>query len=114
MDFSKALEQPPVVEFSTADEVFIKQMLIAKAGTYIPQHSHLYDHTSMLAVGAIKVWEDGVLTGEHVAPKPLLIKKGVKHTFQALVDGTLVYCIHNLSHSGVVEILAEHQLVGEG
>lgn len=111
VQFQRAAEQPPVVEIHMADDVFIKQMLIAKADTFIPQHSHVYDHTSMLAVGSVRVWEDGVLRGDFTAPTGLLIKAGIKHTFQALVDNTVVYCIHNTSRSDVVEVLEEHHLV---
>ncbi len=104
-------EQPPIVEIHMADDVFIKQMLIARAGTYIPQHTHKYDHTSMLAVGRVRVWKDRVLDGDYTAPTGLLIKAGVAHTFLALEDNTIVYCIHNVSRSDVVEVLARNPLV---
>lgn len=104
-------EQPPVVEIHMAGDVFIKQILIAKAGTYIPQHSHAYDHTSMLAVGSVRVWKDGVCGGDLHAPTGILIEAGTKHTFLSLVDGAVLYCIHNTARSGLVEILEEHQLV---
>jgi quercetin dioxygenase-like cupin family protein len=108
-----ATEQPPDdVEFHTIDSVFIKQMRIAKAGTFIPQHSHVYEHASMLAKGSVRVYEDGKMTGEHSAPTCLSIKAGVKHTFESLEDDTIIYCIHNLMRSEIVEILEEHQLVG--
>lgn len=107
------VEQPPDVQWITADRVFIKQLAIAKAGTMVPQHSHTYDHTSMLARGAIRVWCDGRYIGDFIAPQPILIGKGTKHTFMSLEDNTLIYCIHNLSRSEVVEILAEHDLTAE-
>jgi quercetin dioxygenase-like cupin family protein len=71
MTFTLAAEQPPDdVEFHTIDSVFIKQMRIAKAGTFIPQHSHVYEHASMLAKGSVKVYEDGQETGVHIGPPP--------------------------------------------
>lgn len=105
------VEQPPVVEFHTADGLFIKQMYVAKAGTLIPQHSHAWDHTSMLARGSVRVWVGGVIKGEHVAPTGIFIEAGVKHLFQTLEDETIVYCIHNLHGEDAVRVLAEHQLV---
>lgn len=96
-------DQPPVVEIKMADGIFIKQMLIARAGTYIPQHVHKYDHTSMLAVGRVRIWKDGVFDGDYTAPTGILIAAGVAHMFMALVDGTIVYCIHNVSRTGDVE-----------
>lgn len=106
-----APEQPHGIELHMADDVFIKQMVIPRAGTYVPQHSHAYDHTSMLAKGSIRVWEDGQLTGDFVAPTGIMIKRGVKHTFLSLEDGTIVYCIHNLSRADVVEVLEEHHIL---
>lgn len=108
-----AEQQPPVVEIHMADEVFIKQMLIAKAGTFIPQHTHTYDHTSMLAVGRVRVWAGDAEPHDYTAPTGFLIAAGVKHTFLALEDNTIVYCIHNVSRTGEVDILDEHSIVGE-
>jgi quercetin dioxygenase-like cupin family protein len=103
-------EQPEGVELRMADGIFIKEMRIAKAGTLIPQHSHRYDHTSMVARGAVRVWQGEDELGEFKAPCGLFIKGGEKHLFLALEDETIVYCIHNLAHSGTVEILEEHDL----
>lgn len=113
MKLVRAEQQPPIVEWITADGIFIKQMFIAKAGTIIPQHSHEYDHTSMLAVGSVWLWKDGVLDKQYHAPTPILIKAGVKHVFQALDDGTTIYCIHNLHGEQAVKILEKHDLLGE-
>lgn len=106
-------EQPYGVEMHMADDVFIKEMHIPKAGTYIPQHSHVYGHTSMLALGSIRVWKDGVFHGDFKAPAGLFIEAGTKHTFLSLVDETIVYCIHNTSRADLIEVLEEHHLVGE-
>jgi hypothetical protein len=107
------VEEPELWEFATNDSVFIKQMFLRHAGTIVPQHSHAYAHSSLLAVGSVRLWKDGVLAGDHTAPTILSIDPGVKHLFQTLVDNTIVYCIHNLSRSGMVEILEEHNLLGD-
>jgi quercetin dioxygenase-like cupin family protein len=112
MGFVKLEEQPPIVEIKMADGIFIKQIFLKKKNTYVPQHSHKYDHTSMLAVGSIAVWEGEIFSGEYSAPTGILIKAGIKHTFKTLEDNTLIYCIHNISR-GEVEILEENHLVGE-
>lgn len=107
-----ASEQPPDdVEIHIADDVFVKQMLIKKSGTYIPQHSHKYDHLSMLAVGKVRAWADERDLGEFEAPRGIVIKAGVKHTFLSLVDNTIIYCIHNAARADVAAVLEEHQLV---
>lgn len=107
-----ACEQPPLWEHQSADGVFIKQMFLRDAGMLVPQHAHVYDHTSLLAHGRVRVWKDGILQGDFQAPYPFFIEAKVKHAFQALEPGTLIYCIHNTSRNGRVDIHAEHQLVG--
>lgn len=97
-------------ERSTADGVFIKQMYLAKAGTLVPQHAHVYDHVTLVAHGKVRVWADGEYVGDFAAPETLLIPAKVKHTIQALEDGTCCYCIHNISRSGSVEIHEAHRI----
>lgn len=106
-------EQPHGVEHYTADGVYIRQIVIAKKNSIIPQHSHVYGHMTMLVKGGITVWEDGVLKGNHVAPSGIFIKAGVKHRFLTLEDDTILYCIHNISRTGEVEIAEEHQVLEE-
>jgi quercetin dioxygenase-like cupin family protein len=110
--FELAAEQPYGVEFYTADGVGIKEMHIPKAGTYVPQHSHVYGHTSLLALGSVRVWQDDRLIGDFEAPKGIFIPAGVKHKFLSLVDETIVYCIHNTSRTGKIEVQDEHHIVG--
>ena len=103
------VEQPGTWEHQTVDGVFIKSMEVKVAGTLIPQHAHRYDHTSMLAAGAVRAWADNMLLGDFKAPAPIFIKAKVKHTFQTLEDDTLIYCIHNSSRLGIIEVVEEHQ-----
>jgi hypothetical protein len=104
-------DQPPVWEHTSVDGVFVKQMYLKDAGTLVPQHAHVFDHTTMLAVGSVRVWVDGVLQGDFMAPAPLFIKAKVKHSFLSLEPDTLLYCIHNIKRTGTVQIHAEHQIV---
>ena len=103
-------EQPPVWEHTSVDGVFIKQMFLKDAGTLVPQHSHTFDHTSMLAVGSVRVWVEDQFQGDFKAPTPLFIAAKRKHTFQSLEPNTIIYCIHNVGRTGRVQIHAEHQL----
>lgn len=104
------IEQPPNWEHKSPDGVFIKQMFLRHQFTLVPQHAHAYDHTSMLATGSVRAWADGVLLGDYAAPCPIFIKAKVKHTFQSLEPDTLIYCIHNISRTGDVEIQERHEL----
>ena len=105
--------QANCVENYTADGIYIMQIHVPKKDSLIPQHSHVYDHTTMLAKGTIHIWEDGVDKGIRVAPTGIYIKAGIKHMFHTLEDDTLLYCIHNVSPKGKVEVKEEHQIVGE-
>lgn len=100
----------PEVEFTIQDGIFIKQMFLAKAGIYVPQHSHKYEHASMLASGSIRVWQDEKLIGDFKAPLPINIPAGCKHTFLSLEDNTVVYCIHRTDRFGEVEVQEEATL----
>ena len=103
-------DQPPHWEHTSVDGIFIKQMYIKDQDTIIPQHAHVYDHTSMLATGAIEAWADDQYLGKFEAPMPIFIKAKVKHTFRTLTDNTLIYCVHNVAKTKIVQIYAEHQL----
>jgi hypothetical protein len=109
MECDLCIEQPPVWEHVAPDGVFVKQMYLRHSGTRVPQHAHVYPHTTMLAVGKLRVWKEGELLGDFVAPAPIYIEAKVKHTLQALEDHTLAYCIHRLHDTPQVEIHAEHQ-----
>jgi quercetin dioxygenase-like cupin family protein len=102
--------QPFGEDFQTADGVFIKQMVIPRSGTIVPQHSHVYDHTTMLAKGILKVEVAGELAVVHYAPAAIFIRAGVKHLLTSLEDDTIAYCIHNVSRNGSVEVQEEHQI----
>lgn len=102
--------EPYGVEITTVDGVFIKQVIIPNAGTLLPQHAHVWDHTSMLARGAVYCWKDGQLDQQYEAPAAIFIKAGVKHLFQSLENNTIIYCIHNLHDADKIEILKEHNV----
>jgi hypothetical protein len=102
--------QPESIEFHSADDVFVKSMHIKHAGILVPQHSHSYDHLSMLARGSVRVWKDDVLMGEFKAPHGINIEANCKHRFLSLEPDTIIYCIHNTSRNGEVEIAEHHEL----
>lgn len=97
-------------EVTTADGIWIKQYVFPLAGTIVPQHSHLWDHSTALVSGAMFVWRDGELDRLYEAPSIVFIKAGVKHTFQTVVDHTVILCIHNACHPEVAAVLAQHEL----
>ena len=114
---SAALEIRPLAEQAEqveigppVDGIYIRQILIPKADSMVPQHSHAWNHVTMLARGSVYVWKDGVLDRRYQAPTRIEIKAGVKHLFLTLEDNTLLFCIHNLHDEAAVKVLEEHQL----
>lgn len=114
VQWSRAAEQPAITDIKIVDGIFVKQIAVRAAGMIIPQHSHSWDHLSMIAAGAVRVWADGEPLGDFRAPAGIAIKAGVKHTFLTIEPGTIIYCIHNISHTGEIDVVEEHQLPGVG
>lgn len=108
----KRIDEQPVggVEYSTADGVNIMQITVPLANTIIPQHSHEYDHTTLVTSGSVIVWAGDKNLGEYKAPNMVFIKANVKHAFKTLEDNTSLYCIHNISRTGEVEVKEENSL----
>lgn len=94
------------VDWTTADGVFVKSIHVRNAGTFMRQHAHTHDHTSVIANGSAFVWKDGKLDKQYKAPALIFIAAGVWHTFQTLEDDTTILCIHRLGN----EILEKHGL----
>lgn len=110
--YERAPYQPIETQICEAHGLWIKQIVVPKALTYIPQHAHELSHVTLLAVGAIEWWADGEPQGLAYAPKPLHIPAGVKHTFKTLVDGVTLYCVHELTSPQALKVLEHHELIG--
>lgn len=108
----KRADEQPVggVEYMTTDNVHIMQITVPLANTIIPQHSHEYDHTTLVTAGSVIVWAGDKNLGEYKAPKMVEIKAGVMHAFKTLEDNTSLYCIHNISRTGKVEVKEENSM----
>ncbi len=111
----KRADQQPVggVEYISADGVHIMQITVPLKGTLIPQHSHEYDHTTLITSGKAKVWKRNKVLGTYTAPDMIYIEAGVKHAFETLEDNTSLYCIHNVARNGLIGIREEHEIVGD-
>lgn len=98
------IPEEPTWEFTTIDDVFMKQISMPFSGYVVGQHSHDHDHGTLLARGSVRVWKSGGFDADYTAPTCIQIAAGIKHTFMALENDTLLYCIHNVSRTGEVEI----------
>lgn len=105
-------EQPISTDIYMADGVFAKTMVIQKADTLVPQHSHTFPHMSVLVRGSVRVWKDGCEIGDYVAPDGIFIPAKSKHTFRSLEDNTIILCVHDIGTAESVSIHEEHQLAG--
>lgn len=83
--------------------IFVRQMVIAKAGDRIAGHKHNFDHTTYIAHGSARIQrlnDQGVVVKEIVKTSSqgfnwLLIKAGVEHVIIAEQDNTIVHCIYS-------------------
>lgn len=108
-----APNQPIVKHQSHADGITTVTNFIPDTGTFIPQHSHCHDHTSIIASGSARVWLDGAHVCDLKVPETIEIKAGTKHLFQTLEPNTTLFCVHNTSRTGEIEIKEEHHIVGK-
>lgn len=97
------------IEIKTVDGMYIRQEVIP-AQHIRPQHSHEFDHSSLLAQGCVILWVDGKPSGRYKAPSIIVIRAGQRHAFQALGEPALIYCLHNLHGGQWPRILAELDL----
>src|SRR5262249_13662182 len=98
--YERAPHQPIETQICEAHGLWIKQIVVPKALTYIPQHAHQLSHITLLTNGAIEWWADGEPKGVAHAPQPLHIPAGIKHMFKTLVNHTVLYCVHELTSPG--------------
>lgn len=98
------------VEIYTVDNVYLRQIKVPLPAM-LPQHSHHYEHLTMLVKGSVNLW-DGIRLQRYDAPAGITIKAGIKHSFITLVPDVELWCIHNIMRKEIVEVLEEHHFVG--
>ena len=102
-------DQPIFTDLRLCDDLFIKIMTF-RQGTFIPQHSHSTPHYSCIGSGAVRAWKDGAFLGEFRAPTGILIEAHAKHMFEALEDGTNIFCVHAVKDGAEPDIHEEHEV----
>jgi hypothetical protein len=81
----------PDVQHHFGGGVYAKEAVIP-AGSWLMQHTHKFDHLSILAKGSIELIVDGSSSIVH-APTCLTISAGKHHGVKSLTD-VIWYCIH--------------------
>lgn len=98
------VEQPPIWDHKTTDDVYIKRLFLKDKFSVVPQHSHEYAHTTLVTKGSVKVYQNDEAGETFTAPAHILIPAKTKHYFVNLEPDTELYCIHNVMRTGKVEV----------
>jgi len=95
----------PETRISCVANVYILMLHFKNKGDIHPGHAHIFDHTTLLSSGSLRVTIAGVAS-EFKAPQMIYIKANVEHELEALEDNTVASCIHALRDGeGVGDIL---------
>lgn len=95
-------EFPPAeVEHFCAGGVYVKIMRMEK-GWAARQHSHHYDHLTVLAHGSVAVKVDGKVD-YYDAPTAIMVRADKQHNFIATKDGTVCLCIHKVRDEETID-----------
>ena len=86
---------PEEVTHHSENGITITQYTMAQRFTVIRQHVHDRAHASHIAHGAVRVWINEKLAGDHQAPCTFFIEPGLEHCFLTLEPGTILQCLFN-------------------
>lgn len=83
--------------------VFIRPNLLPRAGDYVDGHKHNFDHVTYVCRGEIKVdkiSDSGNIEKSRIIKSTdeepfVLIKAGVNHRLEAMVDDSIFHCIYS-------------------
>ena len=95
----------PVTDLKLVDNVFVKMHRFINAGDTHEGHSHMFDHITLLASGAVRMEHDNGVA-EFTAPHLIVTPKGITHQFTALEPGTVFCCIHAIREGDELDDVA--------
>jgi hypothetical protein len=101
------------IKFGCVANVASRMIHFEKAGDVEPSHTHSFDHLTLLAAGAVRCTVNNQVT-EFRAPHMIFIAKEYMHSFEALTDNTVAYCIHAMRIGERVEDLADPTMFPNG
>jgi len=104
----RAEHQPETVSLTIYGGILYKVWRVPDSNTLIPQHSHEYDHLTVVIKGLVQVWRDDKLAGEYRAPDIIKIPKHCKHRFLTLEPDCVFACVHQADTAEMVH--EEHHL----
>lgn len=94
------------------DNVFVKLHLFVNVGDTHDGHTHVFDHITLLASGAVTMKHDN---GEkdYSAPYLIVTPKGIRHQFIAKEPNTVFCCIHAIRDGDGVDDVASQDISPE-
>lgn len=94
----------------TVDGIYLAEMRFPAAGAVAHQHVHEFGHNTLLVAGSVRLTINGDAANPTLMKAPCLIfiEAGKEHEFEALEDGTLAYCFHNLNGLPMPSVLRPH------
>jgi hypothetical protein len=101
------------VKIGCVSNLYSRMMHFKNAGDTEHNHTHSFDHLTLLAVGSVKCEVNGVET-MFKAPHMIFIHKDKMHAFTALEDNTVAYCIHPMRIGERIEDIADPSMFPEG
>jgi hypothetical protein len=103
----------PHTNIGCVANLFARQMHFVKAGDKELGHTHVFDHLTLLASGALRVTVNGAIT-EFRAPHMIYIKADHQHELVAIEDNTVAFCIHALRNGDGVGDIIDPQSIPKG
>lgn len=101
------------VKVGCVSNLYSRMMHFKKAGDTEHNHTHSFDHLTLLAAGSVKCMVDGKET-VFTAPHMIFIHKDKMHAFTALEDNTVAYCIHPMRIGERIEDIVDPSMIPDG
>ena len=97
---------PDVSWPESPDDIGIKELYFPEPGIFMGQHAHRIGHTHLVGSGEIRLWVEGVESGDFKAGKTIWLEAGKRHMLMSLKRDTRGFCITNvpLGESTVVAL----------
>jgi len=101
------------VKIGCVSNLYSRMMHFKNAGDTEHNHTHSFDHLTLLAAGSVKCVVDDKET-IFKAPHMIFICKDKMHAFTALEDNTVAYCIHPMRIGERIEDIADPSMFPSG
>ena len=101
MEKFQAFQEEAAVEHFAAGGVYVKILRMNK-GWAARQHTHHYDHLTVVAHGSVAVRVDGNVA-YYDAPTAVVVKADKQHDFIAMEDGTICLCVHKVRDEETID-----------